>query len=200
MRSVDDAVLDDLLERDRPVLAPRTAELVAVLAEIAAEPRRRRKKWRIGAVVSLGVVLASGATAAIASPSVREWLGWTPDWTVTYESTTGESCAASFLIDYQQYRNGQSRSGAEVYALAVDVTEALDLSPRGILRAVGERRDDMQSAGEEWGDPWLALPPAEFESFAVQQLMVDALHEAFAANNVFTDEIRVNIECDKAPR
>jgi hypothetical protein len=197
---VDDAVLNELLASDRPALAPRSAGLTSVLDEISAGPIRRHKRWRIGAVVSLGVILASGATAAIASPSVREWLGWTPDWTVKYESTTGETCVASFLIDYRQHYDGQTHSRDEVYALAVDVTRALDLSRSGIDHAVEDFRAEVQTNDQEWDDHFLDVAPTSLENLAVQQLMVDTLQAAFAENSIFVKAQSINIACDEATR
>lgn len=78
------------------------------------------------------MILTSGATAAIASASVREWLGWAPDWTVKYESTTGRPCVAEFQLEYHQYRDGQAASRDEVYTIAVEAIEQLDLSHHGI--------------------------------------------------------------------
>lgn len=194
---MDDVTLDDLLEKIAPSLADRTVALDTALKQMSSRPNRRLKRWQIGAFVSLGVILASGTTAAIASPSVREWLGWTPDWTVEYQSTTGESCKAAFQIDYHQYGDGQAHSRDEVYTMAVAATERLDLSRRGITDAVDEYREALQSNTQEWDDMWLTLPPAQFEDYVVGQLMADTLHEEFTANNVFVRGLKINNECDR---
>lgn len=94
------ALLDDSSPQTTHTLAAH--EHVRALA-VAIEPTRPRHAWtlRTSTTAIVGVLVLGGASAAVASPAVREWLDFTP--TVTFPWTPqsahpGAPCTAAVEV------------------------------------------------------------------------------------------------------
>lgn len=97
---MDEETLSARLAASAPPTAPRGARLVAALDEAvtASRPvRRQRNRWLLGGV-GLSVVLLGGTTAAFASQPLLEWLGFTPDQSLSHTNAEGDFCVAGIVV------------------------------------------------------------------------------------------------------
>ncbi|GAA2441485.1 hypothetical protein [Agromyces soli] len=197
---MDDARLDSLLRESAPPIAGRTARLREALSAVGAEARvtrRRRRGWALTAGLS-GLLVVASAGAAAASPEVRQWLGWTPDRTISYLSTEGEACTAAFRLTYQQKQHGLVHSEAEVYETAMSAADRLDLTPARIAELVASQRAELQAADP--ASPWLALDAGDFEDWTVSETLNDALGLAFAERGIVRVDVASSVTCERAGR
>jgi hypothetical protein len=91
--------LNGRLARSAPAITPRGDRLHAALDEVvtSSRPRPRRRRWLVGgATVSL--VLLGGTSAALASPPVLDWLGFTPDQSLQHTNVDGDLCVAGMIV------------------------------------------------------------------------------------------------------
>jgi hypothetical protein len=193
---LDDQRLDELLGASSPVISKRTGALAAAMDAVGTEARGsrvRRRHWITGAGVIGALVVASvGTSTAVALPAVRVLLGWEVDRTITYRSEIGGECTILLGLDYQQWRNGLTRTEAEMYAVAMSAADGLDLSPAGLDRIVADARSEIEP-----NDPFspLSLPPVDFEEYAVGAALGSALDEAFASNGIVLVGRQLRITC-----
>jgi hypothetical protein len=183
---MDDEALDIVLLESMPSVLPTTPHLESALSKVARRPRRLLPRWRAGLTLTISALLIGGTTAAIASPTVREWLGWTPDRTFAYTSTQGDRCEVSFRIEYSQHRNGLTKTYDEVREIAFVAADQVDLSRAGIARA-----KRLATLPEGW-----ITDDAGLESYAVTELLYAALTEAFRSNDVHMVGLQIANSCD----
>ncbi|MFK4730816.1 hypothetical protein ROT00_14095 [Agromyces mediolanus] len=197
---MDDSQLDSLLRDGAPAIAARSARLHDALGAVGAEARRtraRRRSWALTAGLT-GALMVAGTGAAVASPEVRQWLGWEPDRTIEYLSTTGDACTAAFRLGYQQKHNGLLHTEAEVYAVAMAAADRLDLTPGSIARLVAAERAELETADPE--SPWLALDPEQFEDWTVAEALRAALDRGFADAGIVRVDFDLSVVCDRSGR
>lgn len=97
---MDDDQLAEHLNASAPNVAPRTAALRAAINSVVVEsrpPRRRRRRLMVTGT-ALSIVLLGGATTALASPEVLDWLWFTPDRTIQHANDAGELCYAGMIV------------------------------------------------------------------------------------------------------
>lgn len=96
---MDDDELYGRLEGSAPVIVPRGDRLHAALDEVvrSSRPRPRRQRWLVGGA-TLSLVLLGGTSAALASPPVLDWLGFTPDQSLQHTNVDGDLCVAGMIV------------------------------------------------------------------------------------------------------
>ena len=97
---MDEETLSARLAASAPPTSPRGDRFKAALDEVVAASRparRRHKRWVLGGV-SLSVVLLGGTTAAFGSEPLLEWLGFTPDQSISHTNTDGDFCVAGIIV------------------------------------------------------------------------------------------------------
>jgi hypothetical protein len=83
-----------------PSIAQRDRRLYAAIDDVVTEsrrPRPRRKRLFITGA-TLSVLLLGGTTMALATPSLLDWLGCTPDQTIKHVNADGDLCAAGMVV------------------------------------------------------------------------------------------------------
>ena len=96
---MDDDELNGRLARSAPAITPRGDRLHAALDEVvtSSRPRPRRRRWLVGGT-TLSLVLLGGTSAALASPQVLDWLGFTPDQSLQHTNVDGDLCVAGMIV------------------------------------------------------------------------------------------------------
>ena len=97
---MDEEELFGRLANSAPTVAPRDDRLRAAIDDVVTgsrPARRQRKRWFI-AGATLSAVLLGGTSAALASPALLEWLGFTPDQSIQHLNADGDYCAAGMIV------------------------------------------------------------------------------------------------------
>jgi hypothetical protein len=97
---MDDGELMNRLTASAPSVVPRDGRLHAAVDDVVTEsrrPRPRRKRLFITGA-TLSVLLLGGTTTALATPSLLDWLRFTPDQTIEHMNADGHLCAAGMIV------------------------------------------------------------------------------------------------------
>jgi hypothetical protein len=97
---MDDETLFARLAASAPPTSPRDDRLTAALDEavtVSRPERQRRKRWLLGGV-GVSVALLGGTTAAFASEPLLDWLGFTPDQSLSHTNAAGDFCVAGMVV------------------------------------------------------------------------------------------------------
>lgn len=197
---MDDRQFDALLSDGAPAVAEPTLQLRDALTAVSDEVRGRRARRRTWAWAAglTSLLMVAGAGAAVASPGVRQWLGWEPDRTISYTSTTGDACTAAFKLEYQQKQNGLVHTKDEVYAVAMAAADRLDLSPENVTAMVTAERAELETTDPS--SPWLSLSASDFEDWVVSESLHKALDLAFAEAGIVRVDTNIAVTCDRTAR
>lgn len=169
---------------------------MATVNSEARVSRKRRRRWfgTVGVVGAL-VLAGAGTSTAMALPAVRQFLGWEVDRTITYTSEIGGECTVLLGLDYQQWRNGLTKTEDEMYAAAMGAADSLDTSQAGLDQIVADVRAELQTTDP--ASPWLTLTPVDFEEFAVGEALHNALDKAFAAEGIVQVGMQLRSTCER---
>lgn len=162
---------DRRLNSSAPATTPPSGLLDQLLQDVAASRvRKRTARWRVGVSTALSLALVGGATAALASPQLQDWFGFTPDRTIPYDGGVAGECVYAFEA------HGDHLWDPEALVIAEAALDELELTDTFVQEAVVESRAALTALGPD--DPALSLPADQFEARAVSGAVFEVVHEA----------------------
>lgn len=98
---MDDDEFISRLASSAPSVTPRAAGLRRALNDVVEQSRpfrQRRTRRLLIAGSAFSIVLLGGTTTALASQSLLDWLGYTPDQTIQHRNADGDFCALGMIV------------------------------------------------------------------------------------------------------
>lgn len=205
---------DELMARvtaSAPYIAPRDGRLHAAIDDVVTESRRprprRKRPFITGATLS--VLLLGGTTTALATPSLLDWLRFTPDQTIQHVNANGDLCAAGMIVRPEGVPDDDASflAAREIF-LAIDfetlkipdhIRKHQNSSARAAAEAEAEARAQYNAA-----HPEATIPPArqDPETDMLLSTAFELMTDGVKAKGL--DESHFSLEagghCDEATR
>ncbi|WP_146083638.1 MULTISPECIES: hypothetical protein [unclassified Rathayibacter] len=209
--------LDDLVRRAAPPALgedPAAADAARGIARAVAERRPPRRSWfrsGVGATVLAIGLVGVGTTAAVAGPSLLQWVGWTPDVAVqrAFELTEGADIGTCAVVARIQPEYGGGLSDEETDELTERAREFLAqhdwdpviarVTPEAIEAALASNQagiDEANAAAEAAGRP--ADIPDATPGVIASSLMGDEIRDVLEEAGYFTTSTSIEMagQCD----
>lgn len=184
--------IDNMLDFSAPIVnvdtpgVERELYALSVAAEVSMRRTTKGRRRRNGTFIAAVVLLASGATAAVAAPAVHQWtMRWAPDAMFVIQVTANTSCEMKFKV------GGLDAAGSDA---ARTYIASIDLSTISVDEAV-------QLAAAQ-GLPLSGRNLAEKRAAAVSAFVVSStnsaiLQQGFPDSTLTIDEEMLCFKVDK---
>ena len=183
--------LDERLSASAPVVGGGDGHLDSLLNDMVMETvgsRRRRRAVLISGVLS-GVLVMGGASAALASPAITAWLGWTPDREVQTISLDGKQCVAGYAIQGEGVPDSDPAvQAARTVLIGIDFD---NLPITAATRQAAEQRVARRDAS-------IGASGLDAKEEAISMTVVDLIRQGVTARDLDVGKVSLQggINCD----